>query len=182
MQKFHQQFDLPPVPAHLWPKTDNAKLLFSNKSEVVKRNGGTLQSDHYNRYEIDSDLETWVKQNITDNYCNIGLAKMSDGPVNLPHTDTTREYTLLYLFETGGPAVETKFWRFSSGAITNCLDFRPADCDQLELLDSIILDPHQWYLLDARTIHSVENKVSDRVSLQLGFMADSAWIQRYSTL
>ena len=50
--------------------------------------------------------------------------------------------------------------------------------DDLDLVFSTVLKPAQWYMLDARCIHSVEGMLNDRVSLQLGFMTTSIWVQQ----
>jgi hypothetical protein len=123
-------------------------------------------------------MKTWIHNNITEDYKNIGLSRMWGHPVCLPHTDLTRDVTLLYLFNCGGPEVYTKFWQLKNFPLHQYEQSHPDTYDDLDLVFSTVLQPFKWYILDARCLHSVEGMTNDRVSLQLGFMKTSIWAQQ----
>lgn len=179
------------MPLHLVPDFDNlsngsVEPVWSNRFRTCTKNGQTIDNSRYDRFDLEPKLVSWVQDHIANDYKNIGLSYMWGESINLPHTDHTRDVTLLYLFDTGGPAVETRFWQrrgFSlhyenaDPSYTYNPD-QPTTYDDLDLIFSIVLKPYQWYVLDARTIHSVEGMISPRISLQLGFLKQSSWAQR----
>jgi hypothetical protein len=177
--KFYHSLDLPQIPEHLIPDLDllykDAEPLWASQHRTATRSGEVIAQDRYARFDISDELKAWVDTNISNDYYNIGLSYMYAGPINLPHTDFTRDVTLIYLFDTGGNNVETKFWKMAGKPLhhENCL--QPPTYDDLELIDSVKLNSHCWNILDARCIHSVEGKIRPRISLQLGFKRDSAW-------
>ena len=182
--KLYEHLDLPTIPKHLMPDLDtlykSIDPTFHNKFRTMTRGDEIIEQSGYARFDLDNndELKTWVDTNITDQYSNIGLSYMYDGPINLPHTDfTERDATLIYLFDLGGDNVETKFWKLKGQDMLQPRCMQPASYNDMELLDTIVLKSHCWNLLNARVIHSVENKTRARVSLQLGFRQDSDWVK-----
>ena len=191
MSRFVKHLDLPDLPRNLWPNLDHminnqVTPLWTNRPRTCTRDGETVGHSHYSRFDISPELKHWVDTNITQDYVNIGLSYMWGEPINLPHTDHTRDVTMLYLFDTGGPAVETKFWQRRGFPIHhentdkeyNYNPQQPTTYDDLDHLFTVVLDPGQWYILDARCIHSVEGMTGSRISLQLGFLKHSPWAQQ----
>lgn len=191
MPSFVKKLELPDLPKNLWPDLDqlsNNQLTpqWTNKPRTCTKNGETIGHSYYARFDISTELKTWVDSNITNEYVNVGLSHMWGEPVNLPHTDHTRDVTMLYLFDTGGPSVETKFWQRQGFPIHhentdkeyNYNPQQPLTYDDLDLLYTEVLEPNCWYILDARCIHSVEGMISSRISLQLGFLKGSPWARQ----
>jgi hypothetical protein len=84
------------------------------------------------------------------------------------HIDRTRNYTLMYLLETGGDDHQTVFYQ------ENGVDelFRPKEYhvdnyDDLSIVSVIRLEVNKWNLLQARILHSVENIAQGRKSIQI---------------
>lgn len=180
MSNFYKALELPLIPTDLIPDLETLALgnvapQWSNKPRSATLGNQHIDQDHYDRFDISVELQTWVDQNITNEYCNIGLSYMHSGPINLPHTDFTRDATMLYLFDTGGDNVETKFWRKKDDPIHHSNGLTPTTYNDLELLDSVVLKSNCWNILDALCLHSVEGKTRPRISLQLGFRRDSRW-------
>lgn len=191
MTALHKKLNLPAVPENLIPNFDRllsneVPPIWSNRPRTATKNGQTVEHSRYDRYDISAELKSWVDNNITADYKNIGISCMWGASVNLPHTDHTRDATMIYLFHTGGEAVETKFWQRKGYPIHHenkdptyqYNSSQPTTYDDLDLLDSIIVPANQWYILDACCIHSVEGMTDSRISLQLGFLRQSAWAQQ----
>jgi hypothetical protein len=191
MTILHKKLNLPAVPENLIPDFDqllsNEVLpIWSNRPMTATRGTEIVKHSRYDRYDISAELKSWVDSNITADYRNIGISCMWDASVNLPHTDHTRDVTMIYLFRTGGGAVETKFWQRRGYPIHHenkdptyqYNSSQPTTYDDLDLLDSITVPANQWYILDARCIHSVEGMTDSRISLQLGFLRQSPWAQQ----
>jgi len=191
MSAFVKKLDLPHLPKNLCPdltqlSNDQLNPQWINKPRTCTRNGESIGHSHYARFDISTDLKHWVDDNITNDYVNIGLSRMWGEPINLPHTDHTRDVTMMYLFDTGGSDVETKFWQRQGYPIHhentdknyNYNPQQPSTYDDLDLLYTTVLEPNLWYILDARCIHSVEGMTGSRISLQLGFLKHSPWAQQ----
>ena len=191
MITLHKKLNLPAVPENLIPNFDQllsnqVAPIWSNQPRTATKDGQVVKHSRYDRYDISAELKSWVDNNITADYKNIGISCMWDASVNLPHTDHTRDATMIYLFRTGGDTVETKFWRRKGYPIHHenkdptyqYNSSQPTTYDDLDLLDSIIVPANQWYILDACCIHSVEGMSDSRISLQLGFLRQSRWAQQ----
>ncbi len=180
MSKFYKLLNLPLIPDHLWPDINilnkNVEPLWHNQPRTAIKDNNIISQDQYARFEISKNLLEWVDKNIRDDYVNIGLSYMYDGSINLPHTDFTRDVTLIYLFDTGGSDVKTNFWKFKDGDTYQANGCTPTSYDDLELLDSVVLEPYLWTILESTVLHSVEGKTRPRISLQLGFNKDNTWV------
>jgi len=179
MTRFVKFPELPSIPRQLWPDLDiidkNVEPLWHNQPRSATRGGVTIWQDRYARFEISPELRAWVDSNIRDDYMNLGLSVMWGGEINLPHTDFTRDITLVYVFDAGGPEVKTTFYKFKNGALYQDNGCTPTDLDALEELESVILDEQCWAMLESTVLHSVEGKNRPRISLQLGFNKNNAW-------
>ena len=192
LSRFVKLLNLPDVPKCLWPAQNifdkpEVRPSWDNNNDWHRSRrqrprtaiiqGQVFHQSKYARYDIDASMKTWIHDNITEDYKNIGLSRMWGEPVCLPHSDFTRDFALLYLFDCGGPEVYTKFWQRKNFPLHGNQDDY-LTYDDLDLVFSTVLKPAQWYMLDARCIHSVEGMLNDRVSLQLGFMTTSIWVQQ----
>jgi hypothetical protein len=187
MPKFCKTLDLPNIPAELIPDLENLKLK-KTKSEAQAKSidnwtmtqGSQVVSNlsSYVRFDAPAELVDWARQNISDEFHNIGISYWTGGATGLPHTDLSRDVALFYLFTTGGDAVETKFWRYN-GQIHFEGHIHPESYEELELLESVVLNSNTWNILDAKVVHSVENLSGDRIALQLGFSQQTSMAKQY---
>jgi len=186
MFKYYKTLNLPGIPAELISNLGNSEFtksqaqITSFDDWTMTRGTKVISNESraaYMRFDVGDQLIDWVRNNISDQYHNIGMSYWQGGSVALPHTDLSRDVVLLYLLSTGGDRVETKFWRYNGQ--TRCEGHvHPKSYDELELLESVVLKPNTWHMLDAKVVHSVENLTSDRVALQLGFWKHTAIVQQ----
>ena len=189
MSKFYKTLDLPSIPVELIPNLEDLRSK-KTKSEAqatslddwTMTQGTQVISNNdrasYIRFDAPVELVDWVRKNISSEYHNIGMSYFQGGSVGLPHTDLTRDVVLLYLFSTGGDAVETKFWRYN-GKIRYEGHIHPKTYEELELLESVVLKSNTWNILDAKVVHSIENLTNERIALQLGFWKQTSIVQQH---
>jgi hypothetical protein len=180
MPRFIKFPNLPQIPRHLWPDLDmpanGQEPLWHSTPRSATRGNDTIWHDQYAKFEISPELKSWVDTNICNSYMNIGLAFMFDGTTHLPHTDSTRDIAVLYVFDTGGDNVKTTFYKFkNSQEIHQENGCYPTSMDDLEEIEAVVLAQGTWSTLDSLVLHGVENKTRPRITLQLGFGRDNTW-------
>lgn len=127
------------------------------------------------QYETNKEINSWVYNNITrTGIANIRCSKSGgngDGEKRDwkgPHTDSQRNYTLMYVLECGGADVQTVFYHESGETIVRDNALMPTNIDAMREIDRIKILPHTWVLLNSRILHSVDNISGTRISLQIG--------------
>jgi len=128
------------------------------------------------RHQLSAEAVTWINQNIASDYSNIGLNCHGPGTA-IPHTDRTRNWTLMWLLESGGEDVETVFWQEQGHPVQREPDCYPPSYDNLIELHREIVPVGRWVLINSHVLHSIENMTAVRRSLQLGFWRDSESIK-----
>ena len=139
----------------------NRKLTIGDKQESV-----TYQT----RMDIDQDFYDWVHQNIHPEGfdCGVSFTNSKHGRHQGPHTDLTRDYTILYVLDPGGPNTETVFYEEEGKPIVRkerqavCNDF-----SKLRVLERVKFPLRKWVILNAMCLHGVENIEGIRVSFQV---------------
>jgi hypothetical protein len=121
------------------------------------------------RYRFNKEDENWMKQNITSEFEADNSGVMFFDYEQLPHTDTTRQYVLLYNIEAGGPDATLSFWQEEGYPIQRERGLAIDRGPHLTLLDQVTGPLRVWYILDTRTLHSVESVTERRTNLQLSF-------------
>lgn len=141
-----------------------------NYQDKVVRDGQIINGRYYSRKNVSTQLESWVKENIVPAYANIGISK-NLGPCLGPHIDKTRFYTLQYVIEPGGQNVRTAFYepKFDEPMLDGEKMYVP-DYSKLVEVETITCKSNNWYLINGRQLHSVENIESIRIALQIGLM------------
>jgi len=127
-------------------------------------------------------LVEWAKQNISPEFHAIGLNRQGTvtGGVAIPHTDRTRNWTLMWITDTGGANVSTVFWQERGYEIDRDPGYYPKSYNDLIELKSYVLQPNRWVLLNAKAIHSVENLQHTRESVQIGFWDNTDFVQHWT--
>ena len=131
------------------------------------------------RYRFNTEDEQWINDNITSEFERANSGVMFFDHEQLPHTDTTRKYVLLYNIETGGPNATLSFWQELGHSINRTRGLAVDRGEHLELLESITGPDRCWYLLNTQVLHSVEGVSERRTNLQVSF---EALPSRFSTL
>lgn len=120
------------------------------------------------RYRFNEEYTQWIKNNIIDTFEENNSGVMFFDQAQLPHTDTTREYVLLYNIETGGPNAKLCFYQETGYPVLRNRGIAVAR-DKLILLDSIAGPKDCWYALNTQVIHGIEEATERRVNLQISF-------------
>jgi hypothetical protein len=127
-----------------------------------------MASNNNVRYPFTKEYNQWVCENITDQFNPTNSGVMFFDSEQLPHTDTTREYVLLYNVETGGES-QVCFWQEDGYPVLRERGLAVERGAHLKLIDKIDGPYNVWYLLNTRIIHSVENTTSRRTNFQVSF-------------
>ena len=140
-------------------------------ARTITKDGESYQSRSQKRIPLEGEFTKWCQTNIDPAcyHCSICVTE-GPSPYQGPHADPLRDYGLLYVTDTGGKSVTTSFWQKQGSLLVYPRSTHPyltTDyTSDLELVNQFVLEPNQWYLLNTRIIHSVENLASRRISLQ----------------
>lgn len=121
------------------------------------------------RHHFTDEYLEWIKNNITKNFDESNSGVMFFDSPQLPHTDTTRKYVLLYNVETGGDNADLCFWQEKHFPVVRERGLAVERGSHLELLERINGPSNCWYLMNTQVMHSVENVTSRRLNLQISF-------------
>lgn len=169
MQNFYNFDSLPEVPDHLLDY-DFSQTDYNISSDIeLTKNGHVFRGGTYLRNPIGKELSDWIQNNIIREWGNVGFSCTSS-PCMGPHMDRTRFYTLQYVIDTGGPAVDTVFYEANTERLEIEPRLRFKSYDDLFETARFRATNHSWWLIDGRQIHSVENIQTTRILLQIGLM------------
>jgi hypothetical protein len=139
-------------------------------SHIPSKWQGNAMTSGYRRYHIDRDLHDWINHNIAQDWHDAGISLTDiNGGDGSYHTDRMRDWALIWLIDTGGPSVDTVFYQQPGQSLHRSVDDSNISSSDLIRVSSTRIKKHQWCLLNARAIHRVENTVSSRIGLQIGF-------------
>lgn len=168
---------LPEVPLEPASETFHQYLTIS-----CDKNGLPVPNTVCTRHAINPDVVEWARQNISQEFHAMGLncQGTSTGGVAIPHTDRTRNWTLMWIIETGGQQVPTVFWQEQGFDVERDPGYYPKNYESLTELETHVFKPNCWVLINAKVIHSVENLQSIRKAVQLGFWDNTDFIRRWT--
>jgi hypothetical protein len=139
----------------------------------------------YYGFEITGPLLDWVRANIlatpvVTNALYIGPTQdsLDTDKSRYPHVDITRKWPLMYIIDTGGSNVRTKFFKHRDRPL-----YIPGDqsenyrMEDLTEIDDVCIEPNRWCILNGRIIHQVVNieqpfRTSIQLSMQENYFAD----------
>lgn len=164
---------MPSPPGHLLPDINPAnlaKVMREYQSQILLKNGKESVSVENNLYYIPSELEAWIKENICDQYNDVGLKYnffTHERNFLAPHTDVTRHYVLIYNLMSGDG--DLVFWREKNFPVQRKTFTRhlPENYEDLEEVLRIKTPNNKWFIMNGSVLHSVENLSTDRVQLQV---------------
>ena len=129
-----------------------------------------MHSNNNARHLFDLSATEWLLKNISKNFNTENSGWMFFDEEQLPHTDLTREWTILYNVESGGDKVELSFWQEPGHPIHRTTGHQTWDnTDSLTPLEKINGPFNCWYLMHTTCIHAVTNMSSVRLNLQLSY-------------
>ena len=166
---------LPAIPENLLGCRPYTNKRVTNKAKprsTLKKNGIEFTEGLFSSYQVDPQVEPWLKENIVTDWKDIGHIHLTG--VLGPHLDRTRFYILTYMIKEGGSNVETVYYEPKTNQLDiGMMDSRVENYDQLQVTEKFHMKEGNWYLLYARgDLHSVEGCTDTRVSLQISFVRD----------
>ena len=152
---------------------DSKYLAVSPDRKSITWYGRQHEGVTHRRIPLGKDWEQWVRENIHSEFSDTGISYANGDitrPTSTAHTDFTRNFTLIYLIDAGGPLAELAIWR----AIGQPLlwDQHMNFSDNKNLINLAVLpgNPGMWYILNAKILHSVENLIRPRIGFQVSFI------------
>ena len=103
-----------------------------------------MASNKNKRQRFSPEINSWIQKNITLDFqwANSGIM-FFDEP-QLPHTDLTRDFVLLYNLQTGGPDTKLCFWQEIGKSVYRDRMVTAQRGQGLRLLETISGPANQW--------------------------------------
>lgn len=194
MKPYFEILDLPEIPLHLIQeirlRLDNDKQFLAKKSyqnlpgfeeyrnrKLLCQDKKTKISVTAERYLPSDELTLWIMTNVhaTPISVNINLTNIKSDSFG-PHVDPGRRQIMMYVIDPGGENVVTKWWQQIGHSIirtdlqdlTSKYNADVSDYTQLKECASLCIRPGQWVkFCDTAILHSVENLISPRLTVQI---------------
>lgn len=180
---------LPAMPSELLETEDAydpSIITVASLVRHVNKDGVIIPNAWYERYPVGEKVSDWINKNIASDYTDIGMSLHgAPGCVStaLPHTDKTRNWTLMWILDEGGPEVDTVHWQEKNQPVIRSSDLpTPPSYDNLVEISRKRFKRGEWILLSAHVIHSLEGvSAGPRVALQIGFWDSAESIKRFKS-
>ena len=112
----------------------------------------------------------WIRDNIGISAKDVRITFTTPGLERCgPHIDRTREFTLMFLLEPGGPDHCTVFYREPGHELIRPKGYHVDDYQSVDEIFKVQQIVNQWNLVNATVLHSVENITQGRRSIQVSF-------------
>lgn len=136
-----------------------------------ERQGERLQNAHFSRHHISPELQTWLTENISDQYSDIGVIFTRGHTEHLPHTDGFRDYSINYLLDRGGDSVDTVFYHEQgTDSMIKPRGHWPKDLNLVHEIDRVCIPLRRWILLNTQVLHGVVGITGVRIQISLSFV------------
>lgn len=166
--------NLPKVPEHLIPtEVDIDKQRnYTAEMRTMTSSSGDIPNILYTRNNASKELNDWIVDNISDKLFLPSIQTshyIGGSETHLAHTDSfPRKWVLNYIYERGGENPSTNFYREKSQPLVRPHLTKPTDKDSLQLVKSVHVDTHRWWILNALVIHDVVGITGNRSSITAG--------------
>lgn len=149
-------------------------LALEKEASLVKQSGnGLFECKH-----LTMGIYKWLEDNIAPpgyDMKKIMIQTIRNGNFE-PHIDgpsvtgLIRHYNLMYILETGGENVITRFYESPEYLIDKAksLDYR-LDYSEAKILEEHVFPKNTWNLMNNQIFHSVEGITNIRIGLSLSF-------------
>ncbi|MBC7539867.1 MAG: hypothetical protein H7281_13680 [Bacteriovorax sp.] len=121
------------------------------------------------RHHFNDEFIKWIQENILSEFQESNSGVMFFDEPQLPHTDLTRDFVLIYNVETGGAESTLCFWQEEGEKILRERMITSERGPHLKLIDSVKGPFDCWYIMNTKILHSVEKVESLRLNLQISF-------------
>lgn len=182
---YYAYLDLPKVPLNFvkeaFDESQNPKGHWFNPildehidREIILPDGTVGQSSGYPRYRLSLDFEDWLKENIIPNFIDEGVTftQRSNRSILGAHTDRTRAFSLLYVIQTGGAEVVTRWYDDLEKPRWRPRPSYQDDHTKLKLIAETEIPANQWICINTQVIHTVEQVQTQRIGFNLSFNHD----------
>jgi hypothetical protein len=117
---------------------------------------------------LQAELEQWVRDNIIENFLHVGINyRHCNSDTSGIHTDSSREFSLTYNITTGGSTCGVTWWQEKGYPLVRDLGVQVLDFDTVEPMATLTGPSQQWFLHDARILHSTEGIETPRIQIQI---------------
>lgn len=145
-----------------WPNQKNRDLTRNNDQHQI--------SGHNHFRKFDADVLSWVHDNISPLAVDVRHSFSTPGrPTVGPHRDKTRDYTMIYLYTSGGPDHATVFYQEKDCELERPIGYWVNDYAKLTEVSRIQIPLNTWTIINGKVLHSVENTPNIRSSIQISF-------------
>lgn len=162
---------LPPIPTYL---VEQQKERYQNHHALSRTmpDGSVAVNIDYRRWDLDDDINSWLKQNICEaDATGLQISRCVEGSTtHLCHTDSyPRRWVINYMFETGGTAATTRFFKEVGQPLTRDPLTRPVpEYDPgIEVIHSVVIEPYRWCILNSSVLHDVVGITGERKSITM---------------
>jgi hypothetical protein len=133
-------------------------------------------------YRTANDLfRDWTKENISTDFVDAGVnyTAINDFPdtgcgvSTAAHTDIVKDFTAIYLMQTGGKdqyLPPTLFWQEQGQEVYRPPQTQGLDKSLLTELKRVEIPLYTWCIIEARILHGVENLLENRIAFQISFL------------
>jgi len=194
---YYKYLDLPKVPEHIVDAalefardpercSPEKSLKYSPEKNIVRTYwfrpvdvfGQTHPSRSVIRFNFGDQFEEWVRQNITSDFLDASLAcsmsKDGDGTVTGMHTDTTRNYLLMYVIEKTNDDQKTIWWQERGHPVVRENDLQVDHFNTVDSIAETVYEKCRWVLMNANILHSVHNIKGNRFALHVSLTNEQA--------
>lgn len=165
--------DLPQIPNNLIENIVPGNTIRNYPGQEYIRNGVTLTSAPSPFYTVSAELEQWIQDNICRDYNEVGIRYSygnPESPSTVVHTDETRTYVLMYNLDNGGGRLN--FWQEWGHRVVREGRHLITDYSKIIRIGQYETPNFEWYIIDARILHSVESMKSTRINIQISLNYD----------
>ena len=185
---FYKKLNFPPISEHITNSLESSLIDNTVVGDIgygenhIKNNKQLVACGYSMGNIVNSELTSWLEENIPDISSRFNILyqtqfSLDNTPsTHIVHTDRLRLTALNYIIDTGGSDVVTS-WYKEEGKNLHRLQKTPGsqsdsgavDYKNLQLLESVILEKNNWYIIDTRILHDVDNITATRKSISISF-------------
>ena len=185
---FYKKLNFPPIPEYIINSLESSLIDNTIVDDIgyekkhIKNNKQLTACGYSMGNVVNEELTSWLEQNIPDITSRFNILYQTQRSNNnipsthIVHTDRLRLTALNYIIDAGGDNVMTSWYKedgkelHRSKKITGSQsDSGDVDYKNLQLLESVRLEKDNWYIIDTRVLHDVDNITDTRKSISISF-------------
>jgi hypothetical protein len=141
-------------------------------NRVFKKDNKTFTSRPVPRWNIDTTLENWIRENIINDFIQVGVSNSLPGDdidsnITVAHSDSNRNFCLQYIIEKSNADQWLVFYQEKGKSLHREPSTFINNYDSVVELDRINIPLNTWVIFDTSILHSVENVSGNRCAIQI---------------